>query len=92
MAKVRIKWNEGALEEILRSESVGGLLLGRAERIADACNAEPHDNPDSEDGGFLAVGSQGATRARAAVATRTPHAMGHNARHNSLLKNLDKGR
>lgn len=92
MKKVRFKPNRGAFEEFLRSAPVAAELEKRAERIADACNAESHDSEDSEDGGFIVRTTQGASRVRVAVVTSTPHAMGHNAKHNSLLKNLDKGR
>lgn len=92
MGKVRTKWKKGALEDILRSAEIVADMKGRGEKIAAACNSEAHDNATSEDGGFEVHATQGASRARVAVVTRTPHAIAHNAKHNSLLKNLDKGR
>lgn len=86
MGKVRIKWANGGLGQILNSGPVQSLVGEAAERIASGCNAE------DDEGGFIAASSSGATRARAAVIASTGHAIGHNAKHNTLLKNLDKGR
>lgn len=87
MGKVKLQWNPGALEQVRRMPAVKGLLEGAAERIAAGC-----EETAKEPGGYTAVTGEGRNRSRAAVVTTTPYAMGHNAKHNTLLRNVDKGR
>lgn len=82
MAKVRIKWNRKAFNQIRTLPAVQADVNARAERIAAACGD-----------GFEAFPTQGPRRrARAAVVAVTAEAKARNARDNTILRNLDSGR
>lgn len=77
----RIKWRVKGFQELRKSGAVLDDLTARAERIAAASGE-----------GVVARGSIGKTRARAAVIAYHPKAIRRNARDNTLLNNLDRGR
>lgn len=77
----RIKWRVKGFQELRKSSAVLADLTDRAERVAGASGE-----------GVVARGSVGKTRARAAVIAYHPKAIRSNAKHNTLLNNLDRGR
>lgn len=83
MARVDVKWRLAGFREARTSPKVLAELVKRAERIAAA----------SGDG--FEVDSQitgGRGRARASVRTATRAAVKKNAREQTLLRNLDRGK
>ena len=81
MANVRWKWNIRELEAIRRSPAMMSKLQRTAESIRSGAGE-----------GFTTSAVQGRTRARATVAAYTYQARKQNARENTLLRNLDRGR
>lgn len=80
--KVKVKINSKGARALLNSEAIQADLLRRAEAILPA---EPA-------GGFAADVRAGKNRGRAMVKTVSVHGARHNAKHQTILKNLDKGR
>lgn len=78
----RIKWNMKGWRDLRKSAQVQEDLFDRAERIRDGCGDE----------GFSAWVFEGKNRARASVVAFHPHAIAKNAKHNTILNNLDRGR
>jgi hypothetical protein len=83
-----MKISRAALARIAKSDAVQLALFVRAEKIRDACDP---DNRFGEDGYVVAVG-EGRTRARVAVIAVHPHARNSNAKHLTILSNIDAGR
>jgi hypothetical protein len=81
MSDVRIVINEAAFEDIRNAAGVKADLLARAKRIRDASGA-----------GYELEVEQTDTRARVTIWPETHEAVRDNAAHNTLLRNLDKGR
>lgn len=77
----RIKWNMAGFRELRKSAEVQNDLGRRALAIADACG--PNFDP---------MVSEGRTRARASVITADHDAIRKNAKENTILRNLDRGR
>jgi hypothetical protein len=86
---------QNALYQVRKLPAVIRDLEDRANRIAAACNADDNHDPGEPDG-YLTGSQQGAKRPqgrwRATVFTGTQAAKNDNARHQTLIKNLDKGR
>ncbi|MGP5219498.1 hypothetical protein [Arthrobacter rhombi] len=78
----KVKINSAAARKILTSKKVVDDLGERAERIRAACGLD----------GYMAESKAGNQRARAAVFTGDAEAILDNARNNTLLKNIDRGR
>lgn len=81
MAKVRVRINSRGARALLQSSEIAGDLKGRV----DAIRAAAGD-------GYEADVQQGKTRQRGMVKTVTAEAMIDNARNNTLLKSVDRGR
>jgi hypothetical protein len=77
----RIKWNMAGFKELRNSAEVQADLLARAKRI----QAPLGD-------GYSANVSSGKNRARASVTAYHPKAINENAKRNTILNNLDRGR
>ena len=84
--QVRFKWNPTALREARTSPAAQEEVLRRARRIAEACGGEAV--------GFVAAGpgEEPRVRARAAVIAASRWARRANAKHNTILRNIDAGR
>lgn len=78
---VRLVLNFKAFNEIRTSPEVTAELKRRAGNIQAVCGD-----------GYSVLDASGPTRARIHVATETPRAMASNAKHNTLISNLDAGR
>ena len=83
MAAPKIKWNRNAFRELRSSPEVRAELERRAAAIARASG----DGFEYDSG---ITGGRG--RARASVWTSSSSARRRNARENTLLRNLDRGR
>lgn len=81
MAKIKVKISNQGARAVLNSAEVQRDLLSRAERIRDGAGD-----------GYAADVRPGRTRAHAMVKTETFEARRDNARSQTLLKNLDRGR
>lgn len=81
MAKSRIKWRLAGFRELRLDPAVVADLGERAERIADASGA-----------GYEASTFEGRNRGRASVITADFKAIHDNAKNQTLLRNLDRGR
>lgn len=81
MAKPRIKWNVKAFRELRLEPGVITDLGRRADAIADAAGA-----------GYEASTFAGRNRGRASVITGDYAAIRDNAKNQTLLRNLDRGR
>lgn len=84
----KVKINRRALRQIARSDAVELELFRRAELIREACDPDGHLGEDA----YVAVSGKGKNRARAAVIAVSRYARYSNARHNTLLRALDRGR
>ncbi|MGP9727888.1 hypothetical protein [Glutamicibacter sp. AOP3-A1-12] len=82
MAKIKVKISNQGARAVLNSAEVQRDLLARAERIRDGAGIE----------GYVADVQPGRSRAHAMVKTETFEARRDNARNQTLLKNLDRGR
>lgn len=82
MAKVRIKYNRAAFNQLRTSAAAQADVAARAERIAAACG----------EGYEAAITENPRRRARAAVIAITPEAKADNARNQTLIRNLEAGR
>lgn len=80
--EVKVTVNSAAARKILTSQKVFDDLMRRGENIRAAC-ALP---------GYMVDGQPGRTRARVAVFTGDAEAILDNAKNNTLLKNIDRGR
>ncbi len=78
---MRIVYRLRAFERIRRTPEVVRLLGQSAEAIAKGCGE-----------GYVADTEQGKTRARGGVVTATAEAQADNAEHQTLLRNLYRGR
>ena len=78
---MKVRWNVKAFEEIRRMDSVDEDLSRRVEAIREGCGD-----------GYDAHVEPGKSRTRGAVVTASSAAIIDNARHNTLLRNLDRGR
>lgn len=83
MAKPQIKWNLKGFRVLRTDPKVRADLEARAERIADAAG-----EGYVTDSGI----TRGRGRARASVRTGTPESMEDNAKNNTLIRSLDRGR
>lgn len=81
MAKSRIKWRIAGFRELRLDPGVIADLGERAERIADAAGD-----------GYEASTFEGKNRGRASVITADYDAIRDNAKNQTLLRNLDRGR
>lgn len=79
--KVRVKMNIAGARAIRNSAEVEGDLMRRAQAIEAAAGP-----------GYEASSQTGRTRARASVITADFEAIRDNAKNNTLLKSLDRGR
>lgn len=84
MAKVKVKINRAAGRAFMNSAAIQQELLRRAENVAEACRSE------SGLAGFEADVQPGRTRAHAMVKTVGFEAVGHDAKHGTLLNNFDR--
>lgn len=81
MAKAKIKMNNAAVVEMLKSPALEAVLLSNAERIAGSAGS-----------GYEAeLGAGGRTRSRAFVSTATYEARRDNAKNATLLRALGGG-
>lgn len=78
---MKVKWNRQAFQQIRKSPEVQADIGRRVQRIAAACG----------DGYDYSV-MEGRTRARGTVITAKHRAIRDNAKHNTLLRNLNVGR
>lgn len=83
MSKVRVEFKRGVFREVRVSPKVLAELEKRAGRIA-AASGEGFESASEITGGR--------GRARAVVFAKTRRARKRNARENTLLKNLDRGK
>lgn len=91
MSKVSVRLNSAAAKQLLTGDAVRRDLERRAAAIRDAANAGT--SPDSMSNRPYESGADsGRTRARAYVATATPHGINDNAKHDKLRKSLVAGR
>lgn len=81
MAIERIKWKHNGFRQLLKSREVMSDLIARGEKIAAAAGA-----------GYEQAPFTGKNRARVSVATATPAAILENAKNNTLIRSLDRGR
>lgn len=79
------KMNRKAIRQIMQGDAVYLELFRRAEAVREAVD------PDGKYG-YVAVASIGRNRARASVIAAHPYARNSNAKHNSLIRNLDAAR
>lgn len=77
----KMRWNIAEFENIRRSPQMVARLRRATAAIRSGCGT-----------GYTESTIQGATRARSTVAAYTYDARVDNARNNTLLKNLDRGR
>jgi hypothetical protein len=77
----RIKWRIAGFRELRKSSEVTADLIRRAQRIAAGAGS-----------GYSASVSLGKNRGRASVFTKDAAAMRDNAKNNTLIRNLDRGR
>lgn len=90
MAKIeRVRINSAAARAILNSAEVQKDLLARANSIRDATGMP---SPGGETPGYVTSVRAGRNRARAIVRTYRYEGARDNAKNQTLLKNLDKGR
>lgn len=85
MAQVRVKHKIANYRKVRASDGVRGREEDIAANIAARCNAE------SGGDGFRVSSQQGRGRAprwRTTVITATAHAIRHNAKHNTLVRNM----
>lgn len=88
MAKIKVQISSRGARAVLNSPEVLADLAGRAERIASAANSSSGVGGE----GYVANSGSGKSRARASVVTGDYEAIRDNARSQTLLKNLDRGR
>ncbi|MFE3051601.1 hypothetical protein [Nocardia sp. NPDC059239] len=86
MARIRVKFNFDAFEQIRRAPGVSADLKDRADAIAKEARER------SGEDGYTAEASRGHSRDRAAVITTTWQAIRDNADNHTLLKSMDAGR
>lgn len=87
MADVRFRMSEAGARALLNSDGAVRAVSTEAERVAAACNAEASaDGMRNEP--FMAESRAGGSRARASVLTATPHGLNHNAKYDTILRNL----
>lgn len=79
MARVRIRWNIGAFEEIRRSPEVEAALQEQVDRITDATG-----HPEDYAGGV----EDGKSRSRGYVVTKTYAGIRREAKEHTLLRAL----
>lgn len=91
-----IVWNQRELDRIQRL-AIDKVAVPAAHRIADACNSELADAPyDAKAGEHFMVSTEGSGKLtagdyRATVIATTVYAKRHNAKHNTLVRNLSGG-
>lgn len=82
MAKgVRVQMRSRGARALLRGSEVQGDIQARVTRVGEACGD-----------GYVADTDVGRNRVHGMVKTHTPEAMRDNQAHNTLLKQLDRGR
>ena len=87
MGDVRFRMDPAGARALLGSPAAVSLVRGHAERCAAACNAEA--SPDGmRNEPFGSSARAGGARARASVFTASPHGYNHNAKHDTILRNL----
>lgn len=79
---MKVTISSAAARQILTSPKVLDDLMRRGEKIRAGCELP----------GYMVEGKAGKNRARVAVFTGNAEAIMDNARNNTLLKNLDRGR
>ena len=87
MGSVRFKMSGAGARALLTSPAAVSLVRGRAERCAAACNAEASED-DMRNEPFGSSARAGGARARASVFTANPHGFNHNAKNDTILRNL----
>lgn len=87
MGSVRFKASEPGARALLRSPGALEVVRSHADRCAAACNAEASEDGMDNDP-FSSAASLGRERAGATVFTRTPHGINHNAKYDTILRNL----
>lgn len=100
MATVKFKPKPGAEREIRYWSSTQQMLESVGLTVADAANSQlEYNGPSDKSPGFKVFsrrgrmkGPKGFGRWRVSVTATTPHAIRHNAIHNTLLRALGGGR
>lgn len=87
---IRFRWHRPGFRAVLTSESVRAELGRRAARVAAAANASAGIPPGGRDAGYVSVTAPGQARARASVIAASMHARRHNAKHNTLVRELGR--
>lgn len=80
MPKVRMKFNKGAIKQLLTMPAAQAMVDREGERVASACNGQ------SSWGGYHAASEPGGSRARARV--YEGDARNEEARNQRLVRNL----
>lgn len=87
MGSVRFRMDPAGARALLGSRAAADMVGGYAGRCAAACNAEA--SPDGmRNEPFMADAGAGGTRAHASVFTASPHGYNHNAKNDTILRNL----
>lgn len=87
MGSVRFRMSRAGARSLLSSPEVGVLLGSKADEARDAANAAASEDDmfnDPFDSDVKVLGD----RAVASVFTATPHGFHHNAKHDTILRNL----
>lgn len=88
MSAINIKWKNGCWYELRRQQGVRTALERTAKRIANECNRQAGTDE------FKVSSQQGAKRNkgrwRTTVITAGRHAARHNAKHQTLIKNMQQ--
>lgn len=87
MGDVRFRMNPAGARALLGSRAAADMVGGYAERCAAACNAEASPD-DMRNEPFGSSAKAGGARARASVFTASPHGFNHNAKNDTILRNL----
>lgn len=90
-----LKFNESVMDDLAK-QAIDKIGVPIMEGVADACNAEvgEADLPEGKKHFMVSVeGDSSLTRRdyRATVIAVTPYAKRHNAKHNTLVRNLSSG-
>ena len=87
MGSARFRINHAGARALLGSAAAARMVGGYADKCAAACNAEA--SPDGlRNEPFGSSAGSGGARARASVFTASPHGRYHNAKHDTILRNL----
>jgi len=81
-SQVKIRYNNRFFDATRKSAEVQRLLVERASRIRDGCG----------EGYAVDLDASGRVSARSSVYTQTFRARRDNAKYNTILRNVDRGR